>query len=83
MLKHTQDFSAELDNFMVRHQIKPGITGLAQSKGYRGETKDFEKKKNRVKLDLFYVRNWSLLLDLKIILATITTLFTGFKEEDL
>ena len=83
MLKHTQDFSAELDNYMVRHQIKPGITGLAQSKGYRGETKDFEKKKNRVKLDLFYVRNWSLLLDLKIILATITTLFTGFKEEDL
>ena len=82
MLKHTQDFSAELDSFMVRHQIKPGITGLAQSKGYRGETNDFEKKKNRVKLDLFYVRNWSLLMDVKIIFTTIASLFSGFGEEN-
>ncbi len=59
MLKHTQDFSEELEKFMVRHQIKPGITGLAQSRGYRGETSGFEQKKNRVKLDLFYVKYWS------------------------
>ena len=71
MLKHTEDFSAELNNFMARHKIKPGITGLAQSKGYRGETKELEKKKIRVKLDLFYINNWSFLFDLKIIFNTI------------
>ncbi|MGQ0828480.1 MAG: undecaprenyl-phosphate glucose phosphotransferase [Bacteroidota bacterium] len=74
MLKHTLDFSAELERFMVRHQIKPGITGLAQSKGYRGETSEFEQKKNRVKLDLFYVKHWSFSLDIQIIFNTIFSL---------
>ena len=55
----------------ICHKIKPGITGLAQSKGYRGETDEFEKLKNRVKLDLFYVNNWSFMLDLKIIYDTV------------
>lgn len=77
MLKHTTEFSAEVDRFMERHKIKPGITGLAQSKGYRGETDDFEKLKNRVKLDLFYVNNWSFLFDLKIILDTVKMMFKG------
>jgi exopolysaccharide biosynthesis polyprenyl glycosylphosphotransferase len=75
MLKHTSEFNAEVDRFMERHKIKPGITGLAQSKGYRGETADFEKLKNRVKLDLFYVNNWSFLFDLQIIFATIRLIF--------
>jgi putative colanic acid biosynthesis UDP-glucose lipid carrier transferase len=75
MLKHTLDFSLELEKFMVRHQIKPGITGLAQSKGYRGETTEPQQKQNRIKLDLFYVRYWSFLLDLKIIFNTIVSLF--------
>jgi len=75
MLKHTTEFSAEVDRFMERHKIKPGITGLAQSKGYRGETDDFEKLKNRVKLDLFYVNNWSFMFDLKIIFDTVRMLF--------
>ena len=75
MLQHTIDFSAEVDNFMARHKIKPGITGLAQSKGYRGETDDTEKKKNRVKLDLFYVNNWSFFFDLQIIAETVVSLF--------
>jgi len=70
MLKHTQDFSAEVSKFMSRHKIKPGITGLAQSKGYRGDTAELEKKKNRVKLDLFYMNNWSFYFDLVIIVNT-------------
>ncbi len=75
MLKHTQDFAVEVENFMARHKIKPGITGLAQSKGYRGETDEYEKKKNRLKLDLFYVNNWSFFFDLQIIGMTIIALF--------
>lgn len=71
MLKHTTEFNAEVERFMERHKIKPGITGLAQSKGYRGETGDHEKLKNRIKYDLFYVNNWSFILDLKIIWNTI------------
>jgi len=75
MLKHTQDFSIEVDKFMSRHKIKPGITGLAQSKGYRGETDELEKKKNRVKLDLFYMNNWSFFFDIQIIFTTVWTMF--------
>jgi putative colanic acid biosynthesis UDP-glucose lipid carrier transferase len=80
MLKHTEDFSAELDNFMARHKIKPGITGLAQSKGYRGETSAFEMKKNRVKLDLFYINNWTFIFDLKIIFNTIISIIKQDSE---
>jgi putative colanic acid biosysnthesis UDP-glucose lipid carrier transferase len=75
MLKHTADFAVEVENFMSRHKIKPGITGLAQSMGYRGETDEYEKKKNRLKLDLFYVNNWTFLFDLQIIGMTILSLF--------
>jgi Undecaprenyl-phosphate glucose phosphotransferase len=71
MLKHTEDYMGEISNFMVRHHIKPGITGLAQSHGYRGEIRDFESINKRIKLDLHYVRNWSFWLDLKIIIRTI------------
>jgi putative colanic acid biosysnthesis UDP-glucose lipid carrier transferase len=78
MLKHTQDFSIEVDKFMSRHKIKPGITGLAQSKGYRGETDEPEKKKNRVKLDLFYMNNWSFFFDIQIIFNTIWGLLKPF-----
>ncbi len=71
MLKHTHDFTKEISDFMIRHHIKPGITGLAQSRGYRGETSDFERISKRVDLDLRYVRNWSFWLDLKIIVYTV------------
>jgi lipopolysaccharide/colanic/teichoic acid biosynthesis glycosyltransferase len=59
---------------MLRHSVKPGITGLAQAKGYRGETTNLVSMKNRVKLDRFYVENWSLLFDLKIIVLTLNHL---------
>ena len=75
MLKDTQDFARELESFMSRHQIKPGITGLAQTKGYRGESQDIEKKRNRVKMDLFYIKNWSFLFDLAIIVNTVLDIF--------
>ncbi|SHN34635.1 putative colanic acid biosysnthesis UDP-glucose lipid carrier transferase [Cyclobacterium lianum] len=67
-------FSAEIDNFMFRHTVKPGITGLAQAKGFRGETRDFYDIYSRCKLDIFYVNNWSPFLDLKIIFWTIVSM---------
>jgi Undecaprenyl-phosphate glucose phosphotransferase len=77
MLKHTEEFSKQVDKFMLRHYVKPGITGLAQTKGFRGETNTFYKLKNRIKLDRFYVDNWSLLFDLKIIVSTIFVMIRG------
>jgi putative colanic acid biosynthesis UDP-glucose lipid carrier transferase len=67
-------FSSEIENFMFRHTVKPGITGLAQAKGFRGETKDFYDIYSRCKLDIFYVNNWSPILDLKIIIWTVFSL---------
>lgn len=77
MLHHTKEYSKKVERFMARHFVKPGITGLAQAKGYRGETPDISFMKNRVKFDRFYIENWSLFLDLKIILLTILTLMKG------
>ncbi len=71
------DFKPQIDKFMLRHSVKPGITGLAQAKGYRGETTSLVSMKNRVKLDRFYVENWTLLFDMKIILLTLTLLLKG------
>ena len=77
MLKHTEEFAQQVDKFMLRHYVKPGITGLAQAKGFRGETNTFFKLKNRIKLDRFYVENWSMLFDFKIIVATVLSMFQG------
>ena len=78
MLKHTQAFSAQVDRFMTRHRIKPGITGLAQVRGYRGETPDAHDVSGRVRLDRFYVNNWTFLFDVKITLDTIRMIFRDF-----
>lgn len=75
MLKHTEEYSRIIDTFMIRHLIKPGITGLSQIRGLRGETSDNYMMRNRVKVDIFYLEKWSFLLDLKIILLTILSLF--------
>jgi putative colanic acid biosysnthesis UDP-glucose lipid carrier transferase len=80
MLKHTEEYSKLIKKFMVRHHVKPGITGLAQSKGYRGETRNLIEMKNRVKLDRFYIENWSFLLDLRIIIATVISLAKGDQQ---
>jgi len=73
-IKLNNDYKPQISKFMLRHSVKPGITGLAQAKGYRGETNSLISMKNRVKLDRFYVENWSLLFDIKIIFLTLNHL---------
>jgi putative colanic acid biosynthesis UDP-glucose lipid carrier transferase len=73
-------FSEEIDNFMYRHTVKPGITGLAQAKGFRGETKDFYDIYSRCKLDIFYIDNWSPILDIKIMVWTFFSLILKKKD---
>ena len=59
-----------IDSYMLRHKVRPGMTGLAQINGLRGETKELKLMEDRVKYDLKYIDEWSLFLDLKILLAT-------------
>lgn len=70
MVSHTNMYAKRIDKFMVRHFVKPGITGLAQTSGFRGEVETDKDIIGRVKYDIFYIENWSLLLDLKIIIQT-------------
>ncbi|MBF2707246.1 exopolysaccharide biosynthesis polyprenyl glycosylphosphotransferase [Flavobacterium soyangense] len=70
-------YALKVDKFMVRHFVKPGITGLAQTKGFRGEVESDEDIINRVKYDIFYMENWSILLDVKIIFNTIFNTLRG------
>ena len=79
MLSYTDDYSKKINkyNFIFRHNVKPGITGLAQIKGYRGEIKLDKDIINRIKYDIFYIENWSLLLDFKIIIQTIINFIKG------
>lgn len=69
-------FSRKIGNYSFRHAVKPGITGLAQSKGYRGEVEEFHDIYGRVKLDLFYIKKWCVLLDVKIIFWTMESFFS-------
>jgi lipopolysaccharide/colanic/teichoic acid biosynthesis glycosyltransferase len=69
-VEHNHHFSEKLRGYMQRHGMKPGITGLAQIKGFRGETDTLDKMAGRVECDISYIKHWSLWLDLKIILST-------------
>lgn len=80
MLKHTEEYSAIINNFNVRHFINSGITGYAQVNGYRGETKDNDQMEKRVLYDNWYLENWSLTLDIKIIIKTVINAFRGEKN---
>ena len=71
------EYQKEVDDYLKRHIVKPGITGLAQVSGYRGEIKNQSDIKNRIRFDIFYIENWSFYLDLKIIIRTIFNVFTG------
>jgi len=77
MIKHTEEYASLINKYMVRHLIKPGITGLSQSKGLRGETNDTSLMRNRIKVDIFYIENWSFSLDIKIIIQTLIQIFKG------
>lgn len=73
----SSEYQKDVDDYFKRHAVKPGITGLAQVSGYRGEIKKRSDIKNRVRLDIFYIENWSFLLDVKIILMTVFNVFKG------
>ncbi|MEN9336889.1 MAG: hypothetical protein RLZZ500_1876 [Bacteroidota bacterium] len=77
MISETERFAQNVDKFMVRHFVKPGITGLAQTHGFRGEVETDKDIIYRVKYDIFYLENWSLLLDLKIIFLTVLNAVKG------
>ncbi|MDD3004346.1 exopolysaccharide biosynthesis polyprenyl glycosylphosphotransferase [Flavobacterium sp.] len=77
MVSHTEMYARKVDKFMVRHFIKPGITGLAQTNGFRGEVENDKDIIYRVKYDIFYMENWSLLLDIKIIFMTFINAVKG------
>jgi putative colanic acid biosynthesis UDP-glucose lipid carrier transferase len=80
MLKHTDDYSKIVDQYMIRHFLKPGITGWAQINGYRGEITEPHQIKMRVSNDLWYLENWNVWLDLRIIFLTIYSMFKGDKN---
>lgn len=73
----TEKYLKEIDNYIIRNSVKPGITGLAQISGYRGEVIKKSDIKNRVKFDVFYIENWSFPLDVKIIFQTFFQILTG------
>ena len=77
MVSHTEYYSEIIDRYMARHSVKPGITGWAQVNGYRGTTDRLWKMERRVEHDMWYIENWSFLLDLKIIARTGINIFKG------
>lgn len=75
MLAHTEQYSALIDKYMVRHFVKPGVTGWAQVTGFRGETKELWQMEGRVKRDIWYIEHWSIWLDIRIIWLTAKSIF--------
>ena len=80
MLYHTEKYSQLIKRYMVRHFVKPGITGWAQVTGYRGETRELWQMEKRVKQDIWYIENWTIWLDLRIIWMTFRTMVVHDKK---
>lgn len=80
MVKHTNDYSKLIDNYMVRHYIKPGITGWSQMNGFRGETKYLSQMEGRVAGDIWYLEHWSVWLDIYIMYKTVANVIVGDKQ---
>jgi Undecaprenyl-phosphate glucose phosphotransferase len=74
-VSHNESYAQVLNRYASRHKVKPGITGLAQVKGFRGETKTSDDMRQRVELDLYYIKNWSPLLDIQILARTLLVPF--------
>ena len=77
MVRQTEMYSELIDKYMLRHTIKPGITGWGQVNGYRGQTDELWKMEKRVEYDVWYAENWNVMLDLKIIFLTVVNMFRG------
>jgi putative colanic acid biosynthesis UDP-glucose lipid carrier transferase len=73
-LQHNEEYASQIVAYLARHRIKPGMTGLAQIRGYRGETRELEQMEKRVQYDLEYINNWSLWLDFTILVRTFFSL---------
>ena len=80
MLAHTEQYSALINKYMVRHFVKPGVTGWAQVTGFRGETKELWQMEGRVKRDIWYIEHWSIWLDIRIVWMTFKTIFIHDKN---
>ena len=80
MLAHTEQYSQLIDKYMVRHFVKPGLTGWAQVTGFRGETKELWQMEGRVKRDIWYIEHWSVWLDIRIVWMTAKTVFIHDKN---
>lgn len=77
MLKHTEEYSKLIDKYMVRHLVKPGVTGWSQVTGFRGETKELKDMAGRIHGDIWYIEHWSFWLDMYIIYKTVANVFKG------
>ena len=80
MLSHTEEYSVLINKYMVRQLVKPGITGVAQVRGYRGETKELEDMEGRVRFDVWYIENWSLSLDINVVFQTVWNMLKGDEQ---
>lgn len=80
MVMHTEEYSKLINKYMVRHWVRPGITGWAQVNGARGETKELWQMEDRIKKDIWYIENWSLSLDIKIMFLTVWNAVRGDKQ---
>jgi putative colanic acid biosynthesis UDP-glucose lipid carrier transferase len=76
-VSHNEEYRKVISGYMLRHKVRPGITGWAQVNGYRGATTKVEKMESRVKFDLFYIHNWSFWFDIKIVAITMIKGFIG------
>ena len=74
---HNKNYEKQVDSLQLRHSVKPGITGMAQMRGFRGEIIEDLDIINRIKYDIFYIRHWSFALDIKIIIRTVINIIRG------
>lgn len=82
-VKMNEQYRTIVSKYMIRHLVKPGVTGLAQAKGFRGETENHEQMEKRIVADVFYIENWSFLMDIKIIIMTVMNMINGKKNGNL